>query len=263
MRVRRTPRILNYYTIRTDCIQKHLRRLATQPLLWTTTTLSYNIINSICYILRRRGRGEKQTSYLATFVRASCRAPSITAMYQMDYCKTALVLCCLLVARARCQNPAAMEDDIADMGAYLKRFQNINVDQVLSNERVINSHIKCFLGEGPCIQQSRELKSEWTLYDCVYLTDRGRGFIAIFRKKKNIYQLSIFSGYFSSVFFPGYRTRRQHRRIFSFLHGSSHAQMFLKVLRFRFDFSTSGGTNFFRYVFFLQILSRVFQTDFD
>ncbi|XP_050422716.1 putative odorant-binding protein A10 [Adelges cooleyi] len=54
--------------------------------------------------------------------------------------------------------PANSDDEIKDLPTYMKRFDKLNVDQVLSNERVLNSHLKCFLNEGPCVQQSRDLK---------------------------------------------------------------------------------------------------------
>jgi len=55
----------------------------------------------------------------------------------------------------------AADDEIKDFPAYMKRFDKLNVEQVLNNDRVLASHLKCFLNEGPCVQQSRDLKSEW------------------------------------------------------------------------------------------------------
>lgn len=43
---------------------------------------------------------------------------------------------------------------------YTSRFDNVNVDQILSNDRILNSYIKCLLEKGPCTQEGRELKSK-------------------------------------------------------------------------------------------------------
>lgn len=42
---------------------------------------------------------------------------------------------------------------------YTNRFDNINVDQILSNDRILNNYVKCLLEKGPCTQEGRELKS--------------------------------------------------------------------------------------------------------
>lgn len=76
---------------------------------------------------------------------------------------TALALCCLLSAFVgRTVAKPAGDDDIKDLPTYMKRFEKLNVEQVLNNERVLASHLKCFLNEGPCVQQSRDLKSEYS-----------------------------------------------------------------------------------------------------
>lgn len=73
-----------------------------------------------------------------------------------------IALCCVAVYGCSAAKPAG-DEEIKDLSAYMKRFDKINIDQVLSNERVLNSHLKCFLNEGPCVQQSRDLKSEYEL----------------------------------------------------------------------------------------------------
>lgn len=79
-------------------------------------------------------------------------------------CKVLIALCCVAVYAAQA-SPAgaatAADEEIKDFPAYMKRFEKLNVEQVLNNDRVLASHLKCFLNEGPCVQQSRDLKSEW------------------------------------------------------------------------------------------------------
>lgn len=48
--------------------------------------------------------------------------------------------------------------------AYTTRFDNVNVDQILNNERILNSYIKCLLEKGPCTSEGRELKSEFYFF---------------------------------------------------------------------------------------------------
>uniref|UniRef100_U5ESI4 Protein serine/threonine kinase aedes aegypti n=1 Tax=Corethrella appendiculata TaxID=1370023 RepID=U5ESI4_9DIPT len=41
---------------------------------------------------------------------------------------------------------------------YKSTFDNVNVDQVLKNDRILNNYLKCLLDKGPCTQEGRELK---------------------------------------------------------------------------------------------------------
>ena len=43
---------------------------------------------------------------------------------------------------------------------YTNRFDNVDVDQILNNDRILNNYIKCLLEKGPCTQEGRELKSK-------------------------------------------------------------------------------------------------------
>lgn len=40
------------------------------------------------------------------------------------------------------------------------RFAHINVDEVLGNQRILVAFIKCFLDQGPCTADSKDMKSE-------------------------------------------------------------------------------------------------------
>jgi len=82
-------------------------------------------------------------------------------------CKLLIALCCVAVYAAHASPAGAAtaaassaDEEIKDFPAYMKRFDKLNVEQVLNNDRVLASHLKCFLNEGPCVQQSRDLKSE-------------------------------------------------------------------------------------------------------
>ncbi|XP_055379986.1 ejaculatory bulb-specific protein 3-like [Condylostylus longicornis] len=41
---------------------------------------------------------------------------------------------------------------------YTNRFDTVDVDAILSNQRILNNYIKCILEKGPCTAEGRELK---------------------------------------------------------------------------------------------------------
>ncbi|XP_017070249.1 ejaculatory bulb-specific protein 3 [Drosophila eugracilis] len=41
---------------------------------------------------------------------------------------------------------------------YTNKFDNVNVDDVLGNNRVLNNYLKCLMDKGPCTPEGRELK---------------------------------------------------------------------------------------------------------
>jgi len=43
---------------------------------------------------------------------------------------------------------------------YTSRYDNIDLDAFLSNQRALNAIIKCLLDKGPCSPEGREIKSK-------------------------------------------------------------------------------------------------------
>ncbi|XP_034173650.1 chemosensory protein 6 [Osmia lignaria lignaria] len=41
---------------------------------------------------------------------------------------------------------------------YPSKYDDVDVDRILQNGRVLTNYIKCMLGEGPCTNEGRELK---------------------------------------------------------------------------------------------------------
>ncbi|XP_017472213.1 PREDICTED: ejaculatory bulb-specific protein 3 [Rhagoletis zephyria] len=41
---------------------------------------------------------------------------------------------------------------------YTNKFDNVDVDGVLSNNRILTNYIKCLMEKGPCTPEGRELK---------------------------------------------------------------------------------------------------------
>lgn len=43
------------------------------------------------------------------------------------------------------------------------RYDNLDVEQILSNDRVLSSYINCLLEKGPCTPELRELRGKYFL----------------------------------------------------------------------------------------------------
>ncbi|XP_030749778.1 ejaculatory bulb-specific protein 3-like [Sitophilus oryzae] len=41
---------------------------------------------------------------------------------------------------------------------YTTKYDNVDVDKILKNDRVLSNYIKCLMEEGPCTPEGRELK---------------------------------------------------------------------------------------------------------
>lgn len=44
---------------------------------------------------------------------------------------------------------------------YDNKFDNVDLDEILNQERLLNNYIKCLEGTGPCTPDGRMLKGEW------------------------------------------------------------------------------------------------------
>lgn len=54
---------------------------------------------------------------------------------------------------------------VAAQSPYTTKYDNVDVDKILKNERVLTNYIKCLMEEGPCTPEGRELRSKLR---CVY-----------------------------------------------------------------------------------------------
>lgn len=64
-----------------------------------------------------------------------------------------LTLACLLVAVAAA---AARPND----SHYTDRYDNVNLDELISNRRLLVPYVKCVLDQGKCSPDGKELKGE-------------------------------------------------------------------------------------------------------
>uniref|UniRef100_M3V872 Chemosensory protein 5 n=1 Tax=Ips typographus TaxID=55986 RepID=M3V872_IPSTY len=47
---------------------------------------------------------------------------------------------------------------VAAQSPYTSKYDNVDVDKILKNERVLTNYIKCLMEEGPCTPEGRELR---------------------------------------------------------------------------------------------------------
>ncbi|CAL1687532.1 unnamed protein product [Lasius platythorax] len=47
---------------------------------------------------------------------------------------------------------------IATTEKYTRKYDDVEVDRILQNNRVLNNYIRCMLDEGPCTAEGRELR---------------------------------------------------------------------------------------------------------
>lgn len=76
----------------------------------------------------------------------------------MQLLLTAVLLAALCRAHppATTAMPAALMDTNA--GAYDSKFDNVDIDEILSQERLLNNYIKCLESQGPCTPDAKMLK---------------------------------------------------------------------------------------------------------
>lgn len=44
---------------------------------------------------------------------------------------------------------------------YTTRFDNVNIDEILNNRRLLKGYANCLLDKGPCSPDGAELKRKW------------------------------------------------------------------------------------------------------
>lgn len=46
---------------------------------------------------------------------------------------------------------------------YITKYDDVNLDEILNNERIYVKYFLCLKGEGKCTPDARELKGRWCL----------------------------------------------------------------------------------------------------
>lgn len=52
---------------------------------------------------------------------------------------------------------------VASAQEYPSKFDNVDIDGILKNDRILNNYIKCMLEKGPCTKEGREFKSKFQI----------------------------------------------------------------------------------------------------
>lgn len=58
-------------------------------------------------------------------------------------------------------------------GRVLIRYNNLNVDQILSSERLVTNYVECLLSRKPCPPEGKDLKRKYifvvVVFFCVFI----------------------------------------------------------------------------------------------
>lgn len=68
--------------------------------------------------------------------------------------KSVVVLCLFVVLATVNAGPT---------GQYTDRYDNINIDEILANERLFVPYVHCLLDKGRCTPEGKELKCKYSL----------------------------------------------------------------------------------------------------
>lgn len=70
--------------------------------------------------------------------------------------KLLVVFCCITATNVLIQAAPAK---------YPTKYDNVDVDEILNNDRLFNSYFKCLMETGKCTPEGEELKREYFLFD--------------------------------------------------------------------------------------------------
>lgn len=51
----------------------------------------------------------------------------------------------------------------------LQRLENIDVDKILGNNRILTNYVRCFLDEGACSPEARDFKSKYGIINNIQI----------------------------------------------------------------------------------------------
>ena len=52
---------------------------------------------------------------------------------------------------------------------YTTKHDNLDIDKILNNNRILTNYIKCIMEQGPCTPEGRELRSKFFTLVFVYI----------------------------------------------------------------------------------------------
>lgn len=57
--------------------------------------------------------------------------------------------------------PTKLHREVRETDKYTTKYDNIDVDSILSSKRLLKNYLNCLLDKGPCTADGRELKSKF------------------------------------------------------------------------------------------------------
>lgn len=66
---------------------------------------------------------------------------------------------------------------------YTTKYDDLNLDDILKNERLLSNYFKCIMGKGKCTVEGQELKSEFWLF---VLTCNNEHFVNISYRSQDL-----------------------------------------------------------------------------
>lgn len=70
------------------------------------------------------------------------------------------VIGCVLMIVCSFAAAAAAEEESKKAAGYETKYDNIDLDELLGNDRLRKNYVKCLMGQGPCSPDALELKSK-------------------------------------------------------------------------------------------------------
>lgn len=80
----------------------------------------------------------------------------------MQLRRSSLLLAALLVASVA----VAAAAPAGNNRKYNDKYDHIDVDAILKNDRILTSYVKCMLDNGPCTAEGKNLKGEFLFIGC-------------------------------------------------------------------------------------------------
>lgn len=68
---------------------------------------------------------------------------------------------------------------------YPEKYDNVDVDTILGNNRVLTNYIRCMMDEGPCTAEGRELRSKYKkkqiicIFACIFKNNKDFDFLTL------------------------------------------------------------------------------------
>lgn len=79
--------------------------------------------------------------------------------------KSFIIFGCLLSVCGIGGMVCAEEAQATKGGGYETKYDNIDLDEILKNDRLRKNYIRCLVNNGPCTPDAQELKSNWNSHN--------------------------------------------------------------------------------------------------